>query len=97
MDQSSDLATAPGVLPRDPGAARESDPVGGAEMESLDEALVQRLGTQFSDSGSPEAGISVLRDLLRIETRRPRFHRLLRVWVGKLTAAVRAGSHVAVR
>ena len=60
-------------------------------MESLDEALVQRLGTQFSDSGSPEAGISVLRDLLRIETRRPRFHRLLRVWVGKLTAAVRAG------
>ena len=39
----------------------------------------------------PDAGVAVLRDLLRIETRRPRFHRLLRVWVGKLTAAVRVG------
>ena len=91
MDHSADLATAPGILPPDSGAAGESDPTVGAEGESLDEALVQRLAAQFSDTGSPDAGIAVLRDLLRIETRRPRFHRLLRVWVGKLTAAVRAG------
>lgn len=77
----------------DPGerAFGEAEPFEGAEVESLDDALVQRLAAQFADTGSPDAGVAVLRDLLRIETRRPRFHRLLRVWAGKLTSAVRDG------
>jgi len=86
MDSAADLALDPGTPP-----SGSFGPAGGAEVESLDEALVQRLAAQFADTGSPDAGVAVLRDLLRIETRRPRFHRLLRVWVGKLTAAVRAG------
>jgi hypothetical protein len=86
MDPAADLAVSPGgPFPEPPGWDE------GAGAESLDEALVQRLAAQFADSGSADAGVAVLRDLLRIETRRPRFHRLLRVWVGKLTAAVRAG------
>jgi hypothetical protein len=89
MDPSAYLALEPDDLLAD--AERPSD---GESAESLDEALVQRLAAQFADTGSPDAGVAVLRDLLRIETRRPRFHRLLRVWVGKLTAAVRAGDLV---
>jgi hypothetical protein len=86
MDPTADLAVDPvAALPEPPGWDE------GTRGESLDEALVQRLAAQFADTGSADAGVAVLRDLLRIETRRPRFHRLLRVWVGKLTAAVRAG------
>jgi hypothetical protein len=86
MDPAADLALDPVVTVPVPGEAG-----GGAEVESLDEGLVQRLAAQFTDGASPDAGVAVLRDLLRIETRRPRFHRLLRVWVGKVTAAVRSG------
>lgn len=86
MDPTADLA----VDPVAPFPEAES-PAGGAGAESLDDVLVQRLAAQFADGGSADAGVAVLRDLLRIETRRPRFHRLLRVWVGKLTAALRAG------
>jgi len=86
MEPTADLAPDPVVTFPVPGEA-----AGGAEVESLDEALVQRLAAQFTDGASPDAGVTVLRDLLRIETRRPRFHRLLRVWVGKVTVAVRSG------
>lgn len=86
MEPSADLALEPEGSFADPGGAAEE-----GNGASLDESLVQRLAVQFADTGSPDAGVAVLRDLLRIETRRPRFHRLLRVWVGKLTAAVRAG------
>jgi|GEM_PF-1602741 len=88
MDPAADLTLPPEELPPDAGEPRRDE---AAEVASIDEALVQRLAAQFSDTGSPDAGITVLRDLLRIETRRPRFHRLLRVWVGKVTTAVRAG------
>jgi len=71
--------------------AEPEGPAGADDVESLDESLVQRLAAQFTDNGLADAGVAVLRDLLRIETRRPRFHRLLRVWVGKLTGAIRAG------
>jgi len=91
MDPAADLTTIPEGPPADAGAAGGSCPSDFGEVASLDEALVQRLAAQFADTGSPEAGVTVLRDLLRIETRRPRFHRLLRVWVGKVTLAVRAG------
>ena len=86
MDAAADLALEPEDSVAEPEGAAGAD-----DAESLDESLVQRLAAQFVDTGSPDAGVAVLRDLLRIETRRPRFHRLLRVWVGKLTAAVRAG------
>jgi HEAT repeat protein len=86
VDPTADLAVDPAApVPETEGA------LWGDDLESLDEALVQRLAAQFADNGSADAGVAVLRDLLRIETRRPRFHRLLRVWVGKLTAALRAG------
>jgi HEAT repeat protein len=91
MDPVPDFAP----LPEAAATAPELDELGlgggVADVASLDEALVQRLAAQFADTGAPDAGVAVLRDLLRIESRRPRFHRLLRVWVGKLTAAVRAG------
>jgi len=38
-----------------------------------------------------EPGIVAFRDLLRIETRTSRYHRLLRTWVGKVAGAIRAG------
>lgn len=81
----------PAILESADSMAGPQRPAGGNDVGSLDDSLVQRLAAQFADTGSPDAGVTVLRDLLRIETRRPRFHRLLRVWVGKLTAAVRAG------
>lgn len=86
MDPAADLALEPVDSIAEPGS-----PAGDDDVASLDESLVQRLAAQFTDSGSSDAGIAVLRDLLRIESRRPRFHRLLRVWVGKLTDAIRAG------
>jgi hypothetical protein len=89
MDPAADLAAAPGEEAlRSPSV---DEPGAFGEVASLDDRLVERLAAQFADPRAPDAGVSVLRDLLRIESRRPRFHRLLRVWVGKLTAAVRAG------
>ena len=38
-----------------------------------------------------DPGIVTFRDLLRIETRPSRYHRLLRTWVGKVAGAIRQG------
>ncbi|MBM3694342.1 MAG: hypothetical protein FJW79_00125 [Actinobacteria bacterium] len=86
-----DFAAHPAALSDDLPPA--GDAAGGEvpEAPSLDEDLVQRLAGQFAQGGAADAGATVLRDLLRIESRRPRVHRLLRVWAGKVTSAVRAG------
>ena len=56
----------------------------------LDASLLERLAGRIpADAASP--GTGVFRDLLRIESRAPRFRRMLRVWVGKVTTAIRAG------
>jgi hypothetical protein len=57
---------------------------------ALDPDLLERLAGRIpADDESP--GIAVFRDLLRIESRAPRFRRMLRVWAGKVTTAIRAG------
>jgi hypothetical protein len=93
MDQpgATEFAAAQGTLWPDEGLARARDLLENGEADGIDEDLVARLAGQFTEAAPADAGVTVLRDLLRVEARRPRFHRLLRVWVGKLTGAVRSG------
>lgn len=59
---------------------------------SGDVALLERVRAEFPGRGDDlHAGIGVLRDLLRIEQRPERFRRALRVWTGKVAAAIRRG------
>jgi hypothetical protein len=60
-----------------------------AETEDLPQELLTRIRAE--DSLDPcRAGIAVLRDLLRIETRESRVRRILRVWEGKVLWAIQA-------
>ncbi len=86
----ADLAESLGVVWADEHLAKVRSALEG--VGSLDTDLMARLQAQFPGEHDPdESGISVFRDLLRIEGRRARFRRLLRVWAGKLTAAIRSG------
>jgi hypothetical protein len=52
--------------------------------------LLERIAAQIPDpAGYRDTGIAVLRDLLKIESRPTRFRRLLRIWEGKVVAAIR--------
>jgi hypothetical protein len=58
-------------------------------LDDLPPELIARIRAEaVSDPGM--AGVATLRDLLRIETREARFKRVLRVWEGKVVAALRA-------
>ena len=59
---------------------------------SGDVAILERVRAEFPGRGDDlHAGVGVLRDLLRIESRPERFRRLLRAWSGKIGAAIRRG------
>jgi hypothetical protein len=59
---------------------------------SANVALLERVRAEFPGRGDDlHAGIGVLRDLLRVEGRPERFRRVLRVWTGKVAAAIRRG------
>lgn len=63
---------------------------------SADVAILERVRADFPGRGDDlHAGVSVLRDLLRIENRPERFKRLLRAWSGKVAAAIRRGDFYA--
>lgn len=63
---------------------------------SADTALLERVRADFPGRGDDvHAGVGVLRDLLRIEHRPERFRRVLRVWTGKVAAAIRHGDFAA--
>ena len=86
----ADLAESLGVVWADEHLAKVRSALEGAG--SLDTDLLARLQAQFpADSDAHESGIPVFRDLLRIEGRRARFRRLLRVWAGKVTSSGRSG------
>jgi hypothetical protein len=86
----AELAESLGVVWADEHLAKVRSALEG--VGSLDADLIARLQEQFpGESDADHSGIPVFRDLLRIEGRRPRFRRLLRVWAGKLTSAIRAG------
>ncbi len=86
----AELAESLGVVWADEHLAKVRSALEGAG--TLDADLIDRLRAQFpGDNDADQSGIPVFRDLLRIEGRRARFRRLLRVWAGKLTAAIRSG------
>ena len=63
---------------------------------SADVTLLERVRAEFPGRGDAlHAGVGVLRDLLRIEQRPERFRRALRVWTGKVAAAIRRGDFYA--
>lgn len=72
----------------------QADPAGpvlaGVATGAAPPDLRARLAPEIPDPGElDQIGIQVLRDLLRIETRPGRFRRVLRVWEGKVGAAIR--------
>jgi len=66
------------------------------DASAADTALRSKVLAQLPDDGGDSVtGISAFRDLLRVEHRSDRFNRLLRIWSGRVAAAVRAGDYEA--
>lgn len=53
--------------------------------------LAQRVLAEAGSITEGRPGVQVIRDLLRLETRPSRYRRLLRIWVGKVSGAIRRG------
>lgn len=60
-----------------------------ADLDDLPPELITRIRAEAVPDPAA-AGVAALRDLLRIETREARFKRVLRVWEGKVVAALQS-------
>jgi hypothetical protein len=63
----------------------------GGDVGNANQAVLTRLAPQFPPEEESGLGVTVLRDLLRIESRPARFRRLLRMWSGRVAGAIREG------
>jgi hypothetical protein len=63
------------------------------DVTAADTALRDAVLAELPDRSDAVTGIGVFRDLLRVEHRPDRFRRLLRIWSGKVSAAIRDESY----